>query len=101
MGAGGAIAFVLSSSVKSPISGLAISNRLRLGLAMVAKELADELGPGGIRVPGLLPGREVRHVHDHMAACADRPLDRGHVRRAARELTRFSGVRYEHPPGGT
>ena len=48
---------MLSSSVKSPITGLAISNGLRPGLAMVAKNLADELGPRGIRVNGLLPGR--------------------------------------------
>ncbi|HEY0620100.1 MAG TPA: SDR family oxidoreductase [Kribbella sp.] len=54
---GTSIAFVLSSSVKSPIPGLAISNGLRPGLAMVAKTLADELGPNGIRVNGLLPGR--------------------------------------------
>jgi 3-oxoacyl-[acyl-carrier protein] reductase len=54
---GGAIAFVLSTSVRSPIPGLAISNGLRPGLAMVAKELADELGPRGVRVNGLLPGR--------------------------------------------
>lgn len=54
---GGAIAFVLSSSVRQPIPGLAISNGLRPGLAMVAKTLADELGPRGIRVNGLLPGR--------------------------------------------
>jgi 3-oxoacyl-[acyl-carrier protein] reductase len=54
---GGAIAFVLSSSVRSPIPGLAISNGLRAGLAMVAKTLADELGPRGIRVNGLMPGR--------------------------------------------
>ncbi|HET8718088.1 MAG TPA: SDR family oxidoreductase [Nocardioidaceae bacterium] len=54
---GGAIAFVLSSSVKAPIAGLAISNGLRPGLAMVAKTLADELGPRGVRVNGLLPGR--------------------------------------------
>jgi 3-oxoacyl-[acyl-carrier protein] reductase len=53
----GSIAFVLSSSVRSPIPGLAISNGLRPGLAMVAKNLADELGPRGIRVNGLLPGR--------------------------------------------
>jgi 3-oxoacyl-[acyl-carrier protein] reductase len=51
------IAFVLSSSVKSPIDGLAISNGLRPGLAMVAKTLADELGPKGVRVNGLMPGR--------------------------------------------
>ena len=37
--------------------GMAISNGLRPGLAMVAKPLADELGPRGIRVNGLLPGR--------------------------------------------
>lgn len=53
----GSIAFVLSSSVKAPIGGLAISNGLRPGLAMAAKTLADELGPRGIRVNGLLPGR--------------------------------------------
>ena len=48
---------VLSTSVKTPIAGLAVSNGLRPGLAMLAKELADELGPRGIRVNGLLPGR--------------------------------------------
>jgi 3-oxoacyl-[acyl-carrier protein] reductase len=54
---GGSLAFVLSTSVKSPIGGLAISNGLRPGLAMVAKTMADELGPRGIRVNSLLPGR--------------------------------------------
>ena len=54
---GGALAFVLSSSVRSPIGGLAVSNGLRPGLAMVAKTLADELGPAGVRVNSLLPGR--------------------------------------------
>lgn len=54
---GTSIAFVLSSSVRSPINGLAISNGLRPGLAMIAKTLADELGPSGTRVNGLLPGR--------------------------------------------
>ncbi|MFF1816451.1 SDR family oxidoreductase [Kribbella sp. NPDC058245] len=54
---GTSIAFVLSTSVKAPIPGLAISNGLRPGLAMVAKTLADELGPNGVRVNGLLPGR--------------------------------------------
>jgi 3-oxoacyl-[acyl-carrier protein] reductase len=57
LGEGGAIAYVLSSSVKSPIGGLAISNGLRPGLAMIAKNLSDELGPRGVRVNGLLPGR--------------------------------------------
>ncbi|HZB51921.1 MAG TPA: SDR family oxidoreductase [Mycobacteriales bacterium] len=54
---GGSIAWVLSSSVRSPVPGLAVSNGLRPGLAGLAKTLADELGPRGIRVNGLLPGR--------------------------------------------
>ncbi|MQA32082.1 SDR family oxidoreductase [Modestobacter roseus] len=53
---GAAIGFVLSTSVRQPIGSLAISNGLRPGLAMTAKALADELGPRGIRVFGLLPG---------------------------------------------
>ncbi len=57
LGDGGALALVLSTSVKSPLADLAISNGLRPGLAMVAKTLADELGPRGVRVNGLLPGR--------------------------------------------
>ncbi|MEU6475906.1 SDR family oxidoreductase [Streptomyces sp. NPDC047017] len=55
--AGGAIGFVLSGSVYEPIPGLTVSNGLRPGLAGFAKSLADELGPRGIRVVGLLPGR--------------------------------------------
>lgn len=56
-GAGCSIVFVLSSSARSPIPDLALSNGLRPGLAMVVKDLADELGPQGIRVNGVLPGR--------------------------------------------
>lgn len=54
---GGSLALVLSSSVKAPTPGLAVSNGLRPGLAMLAKTMADELGPRGVRVNGLLPGR--------------------------------------------
>ena len=57
LGAGGVIGFVLSGSVHEPIPGLTISNALRPGLAGFAKSLADELGPRGIRVVGLLPAR--------------------------------------------
>ncbi|MCR8576217.1 SDR family oxidoreductase [Streptomyces sp. Isolate_219] len=54
---GGVIGFVLSGSVHEPIGGLTISNGLRPGLAGFAKSLANELGPRGIRVLGVLPGR--------------------------------------------
>ncbi|MFC5800682.1 SDR family oxidoreductase [Streptomyces formicae] len=57
LGDGGVIGFVLSGSVHEPIPGLTISNGLRPGLAGFAKSLADELGPRGIRVVGLLPAR--------------------------------------------
>jgi len=54
---GGALAFVLSLSVREPIGNLASSNGLRPGLGMLAKTMADELGGRGVRVVGLLPGR--------------------------------------------
>ncbi|GAA2478386.1 SDR family oxidoreductase [Streptomyces thermolineatus] len=57
LGEGGVIGFVLSGSVHEPIPGLAISNGLRPGLAGYAKTLANELGPRGVRVVGLLPSR--------------------------------------------
>lgn len=52
-----ALVWVLSSSAKSPIAGLSVSNGLRPGLAMLVKDLADEVGPRGIRVTAVLPGR--------------------------------------------
>lgn len=57
VGDGCSLALILSTSVRAPIPRLAISNGLRPGLGMVAKDLADELGPQGVRVNGLLPGR--------------------------------------------
>src|SRR3954469_5605460 len=57
LGNGGAIGLVLSTSVKQPVGGIEISSGLRPGLAMWAKHLADEIGPKGIRVFSLLPGR--------------------------------------------
>jgi 3-oxoacyl-[acyl-carrier protein] reductase len=70
--AGGVIGFVLSGSVHEPIPGLTISNGLRPGLAGFAKSLADELGPRGIRVVGLLPGRiDTDRVRELDARSAD------------------------------
>jgi 3-oxoacyl-[acyl-carrier protein] reductase len=56
-GTGGSIAFVLASSVRVPLAELAISNGLFPGLAGVVKMLAEELGPSGTRVNGILPVR--------------------------------------------
>ena len=53
----GSIAWVLSTSAVEVFPGLTTSNGLRPGLAMLITDLADEVGPSGIRVNGLLPGR--------------------------------------------
>ncbi|MFD4611444.1 SDR family oxidoreductase [Streptomyces sp. NPDC058451] len=69
---GGVVGFVLSGSVYEPIAGLTISNGLRPGLAGFAKSLADELGPRGIRVVGVLPGRiDTDRVRELDALSAD------------------------------
>jgi 3-oxoacyl-[acyl-carrier protein] reductase len=69
---GSSILFVLSTSVRSPIAGLAASNGIRPGLAMVAKTLADEVGHRGIRVNALMPGRiDTDRVRELDAGAAD------------------------------
>jgi 3-oxoacyl-[acyl-carrier protein] reductase len=65
------IAWVLSTSVKTPIPGLAASNGLRPGLAMLVKQLADELGPQGVRIVGLMPGRIETERSKHLDSLKD------------------------------
>jgi 3-oxoacyl-[acyl-carrier protein] reductase len=90
--AGGSIAFVLSSSVRAPLANLAVSNGLRPGLAMAAKTLADELGPRGIRVNGLLPGRiATERVAELDQSTGDQ------VRAQARAITTIPLGRYGDP----
>lgn len=72
---GGAIGFVLSTSVKQPIANLGMSNALRPALAMAAKTMADELGHRGIRVFGLLPGRVDTERVQELDAASDDPAD--------------------------
>jgi 3-oxoacyl-[acyl-carrier protein] reductase len=72
VGEGGSVALVLSSSTKAPLENLAISNGFRPGLGMVVKTLADEVGPRGIRVNALLPGRvDTERVRELDAAGED------------------------------
>lgn len=89
LGEGGSIAFVLSTSVKQPIGGLAISNGLRPGLGMLAKNLADELGPAGIRVNGLLPGRVDTERVRELDGMSDDPAAAREASMAAIPLRRY------------
>ncbi len=52
----GRIINVISTSVKSPIKGLGVSNTTRGAVANWAKTMANELGPYGITVNNVLPG---------------------------------------------
>jgi 3-oxoacyl-[acyl-carrier protein] reductase len=52
----GRIINVISTSVKTPIANLGVSNTVRAAMANWAKSLANELGPYGITVNNLLPG---------------------------------------------
>ncbi|WP_262286249.1 SDR family oxidoreductase [Micromonospora sp. MA102] len=67
---GGAVGLVLSTSVRGPLPGLGISNGLRPGLAGVAKDLADEHGPRGVRVVSLLPGRIMTDRNQELLAAS-------------------------------
>jgi 3-oxoacyl-[acyl-carrier protein] reductase len=53
----GVIAFITSGSTKEPIPGLLLSNMLRPAVVGMAKTLSKELGPRGIRVLCVAPGR--------------------------------------------
>lgn len=53
----GRIMTIASSSIKQPIPNLALSNALRAGVWGLAKTLSRELGPSGILVNVIAPGR--------------------------------------------
>jgi 3-oxoacyl-[acyl-carrier protein] reductase len=53
----GRIINIISTSVKEPISGLGVSNTVRGAMGNWSKTMANELGPFGVTVNNLLPGR--------------------------------------------
>lgn len=56
LSSGGSLALVLTPSVHEPVPELAVANGFQRGLASLALQLAEELGPRGIRVNALVPG---------------------------------------------
>lgn len=83
------LGWVLSTSVRSPIGGLAVSNGLRPGLGMLLKQLADELGPQGTRLVGLMPGRVETDRTRHLDSLADDPAAARAAGEAAIPLRRY------------
>jgi len=53
----GRVIAITSSSVKEPIDGLALSNALRPGVVGWLKTVSRELGPAGVTVNAVAPGR--------------------------------------------
>jgi len=53
----GRVINITSSSVKEPIDNLALSNSIRPGVVGWAKTLAREIGPDGVTVNSIAPGR--------------------------------------------
>lgn len=53
----GRIVSITSTSIKQPISGLALSNTMRAGVLALTKTLASELAPFGVLVNTVGPGR--------------------------------------------
>jgi 3-oxoacyl-[acyl-carrier protein] reductase len=91
-GTGGSLVLVLASSVRVPLADLAISNGLFPGLAGVVKTLADEVGPAGIRINGVLP---VRIATDRVRELDARSGDPDAVR--ARQSAHIPLRRYGEP----
>ena len=86
----GRVINITSSSVREPIDGLALSNTVRPGVIGWAKTLAREVGPRGITVNSIAPGRidteRIREVYPAGPSEAD--LEAIPLRRlgAAREV---------------
>jgi 3-oxoacyl-[acyl-carrier protein] reductase len=65
---GASMLYLTSSSVREPISTLALSNVFRAGVAALAKTLASDWAGDGIRVNQLIPGRIATERLDELDA---------------------------------
>lgn len=80
---GGRILTIASSSIKQPIPGLVLSNALRTGVWGLVKTLARELGPLGILINVVAPGRiQTERIEElDQAAAARRNVDLQQVKK--------------------
>jgi len=75
----GRIINVISTSVKSPIPGLGVSNTIRGAVGNWSKTLANELGPFGITVNNILPGatatQRLTNIIENKAKKTGQPIE--------------------------
>jgi 3-oxoacyl-[acyl-carrier protein] reductase len=81
----GRIINIESSSVREPLDGLVLSNAVRPGVVGWAKTLAREVGPQGITVNTIAPGRidteRLREVYEHSDRTPEEDAERIPLRR--------------------
>jgi 3-oxoacyl-[acyl-carrier protein] reductase len=89
---GGSIIFITSTSVKEPISNLLFSNMMRPAVVGMAKTMSQELGPAGIRVCCVAPGRiDTPRVNE---------LDEGPARESGKTVAEIRAAREATIPIG-
>lgn len=67
----GRIINIISTSIKTPLAGLGVSNTIRAAVAAWSKTLANEIGPYNITVNNILPGlTETARLSSLVAATA-------------------------------
>ena len=94
---GGRVLTLLSSSVKTPLPNLMLSNVYRPGLAGMIKSLAIELGSKNVQFVGLAPGRvDTERIRELDAAAAAKQGKTAEEVRAASLATMPMG-RLGHP----
>lgn len=83
----GRIINVISTSVKSPINGLGVSNTIRGSVANWAKTMANELGGFGITVNNVLPGATATTRLESIVANKSKKLEKS-VEEVEEEMTK-------------
>ncbi|MDG6995862.1 MAG: SDR family oxidoreductase [Nitrososphaerota archaeon] len=73
-GVKGRMVFLASWAIREPIPNIALSNVCRIAIAGLVRTLARELGPKGIRVNSILPGRIDTQRSDQLIKDASRKL---------------------------
>lgn len=94
---GGSILTLTSTSIKVPIDNLLLSNVMRSGVASLAKSLSRQLGPEGIRVNNLVPGRIATARVEALDAAAAKqvgitPVEQRHRMESAIPVRRYGTI---------